>query len=237
LLKKSEKPNWVNLQASKAKNSNITIATLNMSKEGIIKGDVHDRFGGYEAIRMRRLVMQEKYAEDDEEEDKPKQDKNIDDTNEIVKKINKYTFKNLKEIDKPLDGVKTIETNEFSQVNDDFIYLTPLLDYRMKENPFKSVERDFDIDYACPLEKNFYLNFIIPEGYAVEEMPKPLRLKWQDESIKYDYVITATGDKVQLVSKFILSRPIFKPEEYKALRDLYAQIVAKQEEQIVLKKK
>ncbi|TAE12255.1 MAG: hypothetical protein EAZ95_12685 [Bacteroidetes bacterium] len=152
-------------------------------------------------------------------------------------KTNKFTWKNLEELGKPLDGTKKVEISEFSQVNDDFIYFTPLLDYRMKENPFKNTERNFDIDYACPVEKSFYMNFVIPKGYKVEELPKPIRLKWQDESIKFDYAVTATGDKVQLISKFVLSRPIFKAEEYKALRDLYAQIVAKQEEQIVLKKK
>jgi uncharacterized protein YfkK (UPF0435 family) len=71
----------------------------------------------------------------------------------------------------------------------------------------------------------------------VEELPKPLRIKWTDESIKFEYNINATGNKIQLVSKFILTRPVFEAKEYKELRDMYAQIVAKQEEQIVLKKK
>lgn len=130
-----------------------------------------------------------------------------------------------------------IETSEHSQVNDDFIYFTPLLDYRMKENPLKSESRSFPIDYACATEQSFYMNFTIPEGYKVEELPKPLRIKWTDESIKFEYNINATGNKIQLVSKFILTRPVFEAKEYKELRDMYAQIVAKQEEQIVLKKK
>lgn len=246
LTQGDSKYDWVNLQASKsAKITNIVSATLNMDKTGLVKGEITERFGGYEAIRMRRKLSKDaKVTEEGEEGEEgeaeaptelSEEDKQKEEAEKA--KTNKFTWKNLEELGKPLDGTKKVEISEFSQVNDDFIYFTPLLDYRMKENPFKNTERNFDIDYACPVEKSFYMNFVIPEGYKVEELPKPIRLKWQDESIKFDYAVTATGDKVQLISKFVLSRPIFKAEEYKALRDLYAQIVAKQEEQIVLKKK
>lgn len=243
LTQGDSKYDWVNLQASKsAKITNIVTATLNMDKTGLVEGEITERFGGYEAIRMRRKLSKDAKVTEEGEEGEvevptelSEEDKQKEEAEKA--KINKFTWKNLEELGKPLDGTKKVEISEFSQVNDDFIYFTPLLDYRMKENPFKNAERNFDIDYACPVEKSFYMNFVIPEGYKVEELPKPVRLKWQDESIKFDYAVTATGDKVQLISKFVLSRPIFKAEEYKALRDLYAQIVAKQEEQIVLKKK
>lgn len=231
---------WVNLQLSKfTKTTNLTIANVNMDTNGVLKGELTQRFGGYEAIRVRRKHLKElNFVEEEDEEDEEEPTAQAEaKENEQDKKINKLTFKNLQEFDKPLDGVMPIETSEHSQVNDDFIYFTPLLDYRMKENPLKSESRSFPIDYACATEQSFYMNFTIPEGYKVEELPKPLRIKWTDESIKFEYNINATGNKIQLVSKFILTRPVFEAKEYKELRDMYAQIVAKQEEQIVLKKK
>ena len=228
---------WANLQLSKfTKTSSLVIATLSMNHAGLIKGELTQRFSGYDAIKKRQKLLKgattatEEEIEEGEEIDTESED-------EDKGKVNQLAFKNIRDFDKPLDGSMQIETSAHSQVNDDFIYLTPLLDYRMKENPFKAETRDFPIDYACATEQSFYMNFTIPEGYKVEEMPKPMRVKWQDESIKYDYILTLAGDKIQLMSKFILTRPIFQAQEYKALRELYAQIVAKQEEQIVLKKK
>jgi hypothetical protein len=238
---KSGQPKWVSLQLAKSKNKNsvITVANFTIQADGIIKGKIDDRFGGYEAIRMRRKALKE--GKNDEEDDEEETDlpvrKFVSGEHDEVQKINQYTFKNLEEFDKPLDATKNIEVSDYSQVNDEFIYFTPLLEYRIKENPLKNATRDFPIDYACPNEQSFYMNFAIPDGYKVEELPKPLRLKWQDESVKFDYSVSVVENKVQLVSKFIITRPIFSKEEYAPLRDLYAQIVAKQEEQIVLKKK
>jgi hypothetical protein len=234
------KASWIDLQSTAPKMSNITSANLNIAPDGLIKGEVADRFGGYEAIRMRRKAMREQYAQDEDAEAEPEDEEDKagkEKEEELEKKVNQYTFKNLKDLEKPLDGIKTISTNEFSQLNDDFIYVTPLLDYRMKENPLKSETRNFPIDYACPIEQVFYMTYQVPEGYKVEELPKPLRIMWRDGSVKFDYLIANSEDKIQISSKFVLTRAIFKPEEYKMLRDLYAQIVTKQEEQIVLKKK
>ena len=237
---KDELASWANLQNSKySKTSNITIANLTMKTTGMVAGDVTQRYGGYEGVKMRKkMIKKTKTALDEEDEDISMAQGEGEGLDSIANsKLNQIIFKNLNDFDKPLDGSMQIETSAHSQVNDDFIYLTPLLDYRMKENPFKAETRNFPIDYACAMEQSFYMNFTIPEGYKVEEMPKPMRIKWQDESIKYDYMLTISGDKIQLMSKFTLTRPIFQAEEYKALRELYAQIVAKQEEQIVFKKK
>jgi len=239
LVEPSGKASWINLQLSKfTKTSNIVLANLNMDAKGVVKGEISSRFGGYEAIKKRQKLLKDtEVAVVDEAEEGEEVDKESPTDEAEDKKTNKMTFKNIKEFDKPLDGVMQIETSEYSQLNDDFIYLTPLLEYRMKENPLKSETRLFPVDYACATEQSFYMNFIIPEGYEVEELPKPIRIKWEDGTVKYDYTITAIENKIQLMSKFVLTRPVFQANEYKFLRELYAQIVAKQEEQIVLKKK
>jgi hypothetical protein len=235
---------WANLQNPKySKTSQIVTANLTMSDTGIIKGELVQRLGGYDAVKVRRNLLKEKQtnenaSEEDEGDDflDAEADKILKDST-INNKINKFNFKNLKDFDKPLDGTKNIETADFSQVNDDFIYVSPLLEYRMKANPLKSETRNFPVDYPALIEQNFYLNFTIPDGYKIEELPKPMRIKTEDGGIKFEYNISANDNKVQLISKFSLGRVFFKVEEYKMLRDFYAQIVAKQEEQIVLKKK
>ena len=41
---------------------------------------------------------------------------------------------------------------------------------------------------------------------------------------------------MQLVSRLTLDKPVYSPEEYHALRELYRQMLAKQAEAIVVKK-
>ena len=225
---------WANLQNSKyAKTSFTALANLKIDENGLVKGEVIERFGGYSAISKRQYVSSKNTTPTTEDE----QDDEILIDSVQNKEINKLFFKNLTEIDKPLDGIMEISLSEYTQINDNFIYLTPLLQYTMKENPMKAEARNFPVDYACATEYAYYMNFIIPDGYKVEELPKSLKTKWKDESLKYEYLVSNADNKIQLVSKFTLNRPIFAPQEYKELRSFYAQIISKQEEQIVLKKK
>ncbi len=76
LVKENAPPTgeWVNLQLSKfAKTTKMVISNLAITKDGIVKGELSTKFGGYEAIDIRRKNLAElsfvadAEAEDDEE--------------------------------------------------------------------------------------------------------------------------------------------------------------------------
>jgi hypothetical protein len=87
------------------------------------------------------------------------------------------------------------------------------------------------------MDEIYTLNMTIPEGFEVEDLPKPAIVKFNESDGLYQYLIQKDGDRIQLRSRLQLSKATFSPDEYNSLRDFYDMIVKKQAEQIVLKKK
>jgi hypothetical protein len=54
---------------------------------------------------------------------------------------------------------------------------------------------------------------------------------------RYAYNVAVNGNVVSLTSSFQINKSIFIQTEYQNLREFYAQVVGKQAEQIVFKKK
>ena len=229
VLVPEKKQFWVSMQKV-PKTSNIYVAYLEIQPTGEIKGNINTKHSGYAALRMRRKLEKLK------KEEATKQTSKEEETGED-KEIKTAVYTNIKDYDKALDGNLPVQTSEFAQQNGDFLYITPLLGYVQKENPFKQDERLFPVDFSYPFEENLFMNYVIPEGYKVEELPKPVRFQWQDGSIKYDFLVQQIENRVSIVSRFSLNAAVFEPEDYKHLKELFSQIVAKHQEQIVLKKK
>jgi hypothetical protein len=79
--------------------------------------------------------------------------------------------------------------------------------------------------------------FTIPEGFRVDEIPQSRVLVMPDKAAKYVYNITQIGNTVSIMSNLQINKTLFAQEEYPNLREFYNQVIAKQAEQIVLKKK
>jgi hypothetical protein len=215
---------WVNLQDTKnSKSSSTIIGNLTIDKEGLVAGTINTQHKGYEAFRIRKKII--------------KAEKDIKSVSEDDKEMKDLNYKNVKEFGKPLESSKTVKTTDFAQVNGDIIYLTPILDFKQKENPFKQETRQFPVDFAYGSEEYLIMNYTIPEGYIIEELPKSTRFQWGDGTVKFDYFVKGDGNRIQVMSKITINKSLFPVEEYKDLRNLFSQIVSKHEEQIVLKKK
>lgn len=80
------------------------------------------------------------------------------------------------------------------------------------------------------------MKFTIPEGYVVDELPQSKVLALPENSGRYIYNVIHQGDQLVITSMFIINRSFFTQLEYPNLREFYSQMVAKQAEQVVLKK-
>ena len=58
-----------------------------------------------------------------------------------------------------------------------------------------------------------------------------------ENGAKYIYNVSQNGNLITVTSMFHINKSLFTQIEYPALREFYSQIVSKQAEQIVLKKK
>lgn len=119
-----------------------------------------------------------------------------------------------------------------------FLYLGIPVSPELMNNPFKSTTRQYPVEMPWKKSQVYTINIEIPKGYAVDEMPKPVLLKLNaGGDALFDYKISQSAGKIMLVCRIDFKRTVFGPDEYELLRNFYAMLVAKLEEQVVLKLK
>ncbi len=222
-----DKPRWVDLQATKM--AELTNADVTIENGKILRGTVSTTQKSYKGWNSRLKINQEgadKHA-------KVMLEKLVGNG-----KLTSQKFENTTNSNDPLKGKFEFETSEFMDVNAERIYLNPMLSFGKTENLLKKTERLFPVDFAHPSDEIYNFSLKIPEGYAVEELPKAVNLKWEDGSVNFQYVVAPANAEgvVKITSKLSIKKPIFYAAEYADLKKTFDDIVAKHAEQIVLKK-
>lgn len=117
------------------------------------------------------------------------------------------------------------------------MYINPIITGQLDENPFKTEKREYPVDFGNPQEKMYLCKIVIPDGYEIEELPKQKVIMLPGNAAKFAYSVTSTGNTINVMSSFQINKSLFLQTDYPNLREFYNQVVAKQTEQIVLKKK
>jgi hypothetical protein len=107
---------------------------------------------------------------------------------------------------------------------------------KLQKNPFSSPSREYPVDFGAPFSETYRFNLTIPEGYQVEELPKGANIVLGDKNGKFSYAIGQMDNRIIVNMRFSIDKPMFMPAEYTNLKDFFDMVVAKESEQIVLKK-
>jgi len=127
---------------------------------------------------------------------------------------------------------------DFATGEGDIIYFNPMIGEGYKENPFKSATRNYPVEMPYAIDATYVFRMEVPAGYDVEELPKSVRVNFDEDGASFfEYIIANSNGVVSLRSRVKLLRTYYLPEEYEILREFFSQIVTKHNEQIVFKKK
>ena len=118
----------------------------------------------------------------------------------------------------------------------DKIFMTPMLFFAPKENPFKLDKREYPIDFIYAFNDRYTINVIIPDGYVVESLPESSVVQFKGKAGEFKYIAQANGNMLQFVISFDLNQSFILPDEYENFKQFYQLITEKQTEKIVLKK-
>jgi len=222
-----ENSQWVKIPMPS--DTEVLMANLKMDETGNITGDISQSFKGYCAMDARVEFHQNK--EKDHEHIREEWQNVFPDI-----KINTINFENETKPTETLKCKLEIEVPEAAQVNGDFIYFSPLMGQEMSQNPLKQKERTFPVDMPIKFKDQYILNLIVPEGYFIEELPEAINMSIENSGARFQYLVSQNGNKVQVISKIIIDKVKYEPEEYATIKNFFDIIVEKQGEQIVLKK-
>ncbi|TGE25660.1 DUF3857 domain-containing protein [Hymenobacter aquaticus] len=217
---------WVNLRPSQ-RFLEYRQVQLTMDDHGGYTGKTHQEHAGYTALMSREKLQkngEKKFME------------------EMVRSqegwsIPKFAFKEREVLTKPL----TIDY-EFTVPGADSpastIYLNPLRAFVDNKNPFHHEDRRFPVDFGAQVDETVMMTITLPAGYVAEELPKPTIVELPDNGGRFSYTIQDSGQgTLQIASRMSLRKPMYMAEEYTYLREFYNRMLAKQAEQIVIKKK
>ena len=215
---------WVNLDPH-IRSRSVAEAELHVDSEGDVSYTVHRVLEGYPAFANRAS-----YLNNGEEE--------------YVKEflagrpwtIRKKQFENTESINQPFRETYEIEADDQVTEAAGVLYINPILLHREVDNPFKLEHREYPVDFGNPFQKVLTFKLKIPAGYAVDEVPASKLIVLPENTARYVFNATVNGDMITVTSMLVINKAIYTQLEYPNLREFYNQVVAKQAEQIILKK-
>jgi hypothetical protein len=216
---------WINL-TPKDRSRAVYSANLVIAPDGEMKGKVQLERTGYFARDSRKSYLAK---------GEPEYVKGV-----IANRawtVEKSEFLNAKDVSESFKEIHDVTITDHLNLANGVIYLNPFVDMQQAENPFKSEKREFTVDFGSPLEKLYQCKLTLPEGYVVDELPGPRVVRLGENGAKYTYSIAQSGNQLNLTSQLVINASLFQQSEYDNLREFYNIVVAKQSEQIVLKKK
>ncbi len=117
-----------------------------------------------------------------------------------------------------------------------FIYVNPLLIPHFTKNDFTQSERKLPVEFSYPYTYQITTTIFIPEGYAVEELPKGARVVLENKEGGLTYSAAQQDNAILVSYRFQLNEVVFPFMSYPMLRDFFGIAATKNTEMIVLKK-
>lgn len=235
---------WTDLRSNKEMSSKTVSVEFAFDEDlEALEGKVAVDFKGTVSSVMRKGILDEMEKAESESTDEPDEEENKDDDeSETLEDYKMGEIENLvlTNVDAPDENLKV--TYDFTSEADinvigDKIFVSPILIKHIEENPFKLETRLFPIEIPAPTTDTYIFRIKIPEGYEVEELPKSQNMVLPNKGGKYMFIAGQQDDYVQVMVRMSLSKTMYLPEEYAAVKELFNKIVAKQQEQIVFKEK
>ncbi len=214
---------WVNL-SNLGKNQLRSLVNASVNAEGKITGTRTTGYVGQYASSLRNRFRTAK--------DSAEFVSNLETSEEI--KVNDLRFNQMDNFSPQVEETITFEKE--GTMNDNLIYLNPMIFLHVEKSPFTQAERKLPVELPYTEQVTLSVSIDIPEGYAVDEVPKPLTVKTEDGSGKCRYNIQAQGNRVMLIYTFSYDKLTYAAQEYQGLKAFWEAIVEKNNEMLVLKK-
>lgn len=220
-----EESRWVDIRPSQKKIKKILL-DLTLENDAF-KGLLTITSSGYEAFEKRTKIIdagsEQAYFQ------------RIQSTfHEIV--LSDYKVDNFKDPDQPL-----VETFGFEMKVDQMgakkLYLNPFLIDRWQNNPFRSNQRLYPVDFGAPVESTFHLTLNFPPQYFIEENLANSAYTLPGNGGRFLLNATSLENKLSVTSIITLNKMVYTSNEYYSLKELFNRIIESQNSQIVFSQK
>ncbi len=197
---------------------------LKLDEEDGLNGNVVIKSTGYDASRRRQWI--DEMTRDDYMDHLQSDDGDM--------MVNNYSNEQLKQLDSTLTERFDVEFEaEESMANE--LFLNPFL-YRYKSNPFQLEERTYPVNFGYKINDITKTSIEIPSGYKVKSLPQPVHIKLPNNGGSFVASFAKKDNRVLIYSNLKINYPIYNPEKYKLLKEMFKGIIKTNNSLISLEK-
>ena len=191
-----------------------------------ISGQYTVQYGGYDNLRWRNKYL-------------PKHDSIY--KADLRRQFSKWQIDDIEIWNKFDFDEKDIEANFNFQIIDTsrlkpVIYFNPILTGRYNENPFKINDRKYPLDFSSRSSNALTVDYRLPTGYEVEELPKSEVISLMGDAGQFVYKTSFKDDVLHLYTSITINKLRFLPEEYSLLKEFFDQIIKNQAQVVKIRK-
>jgi len=216
---------WVNLETN-VKYARKVFVQASMDEDFAISGSYQSKEIGYATQRIRRKIIEKGSTENYIQEI-------INNENNV--KLEEVSLNNVDVLNK--DVVLKYKFSSENLVNemDDLITFEPIIFRDFDENPFKKEIRKFPIDFIYPISLEYTYVIQLPQGFTVQELPKPTRVSNSDKSISFLLNSVARGNSITMSLKFKINKAFYMTSQYEELKSFFDYFIDNQKQIVVIK--
>ena len=221
----SKSPELIALMPDSLKETKVTNIIMINSENGGVQGAFNSRIGYQQSTAIRDKIAAGK---------KDAVLSDITKANSAEISISNIALDSLAVYDEPI--TIRYDINLKMSGEEDIVYFSPMFDENNAKNPFAAAVRVYPIEMPYLTDELFLLNMEVPKGYMVDELPKSVRVKLNEEDGIFEYIARVQDNKIQLRCRLRIDTSSFPSDDYETLREFFSIAVSKQAEQIVFKK-
>ena len=212
---------WVNLQAN-ARGRETAIVQAQLSADGQLKGQKSTMLVEEAAAAKRRLW---RLAKDSTELFQKMQERD-------GIEIQSYRLEGRHDFSPTVKEEMTFTKQ--CDVAGDMIYLNPLVFIPQHESPFTTAERILPIEFPYNQSETQNVIITLPEGYVVEEAPKPIIIKFDGATARI--ICNVNGNQLSVQYQMNISQTFYASTQYQDLKAFFDSVVESNKHIITVKK-
>ena len=148
--------------------------------------------------------------------------------------ITDFTIENIEALEKPISEKYDAEIEDAILVMDNQAYINMFLLEQINENPFKSEERKYPVDFTYERANSGTIRIQLPENYTVAELPKPVNISLPENAAKFSMIYQLSNNVLTLNYKLLINRVVFGEDVYANIKEFYSLVVSNQSKPVIV---
>jgi len=116
------------------------------------------------------------------------------------------------------------------------LLITPSFMFSFSDNPFKSENRTYPVDFGYRQAENYSITYHLPDNYHMDANPEPARIVLPDGKGSFMYQVIKVGKMIQVQFRYELNESMYSSEDYPLLKQFFSLMIDKINEPLVLDK-